>query len=250
MNANWTIGENLPVKAIVAVATCLAALALALSLGVGKAWAGGNPMLENLGKKTFTLSYKGKAHDLGYRDFYSGKVAGKKITDVKSSNKKVATAKVLEQSYDGNTNYYLRVTMKKAGTTKISFKHNGKKYATKFVVKKYSNPISSLKVGSTEYASYCDPGKLGTSCYYASPTNVPVKAFAGKVSVKPKSGWKVTSILTYPKDVGYKEIKNGGTTKSTEMLGVLLENNKTGQFEGFYLNAAKASQLRATAMSL
>lgn len=246
MKTNASIGNRLSVIVALAAVACIAALALSLGFGARQAWAGGNPDLESLKDKTFTLSYKGKTHDMGYRDYYSSEAGYSKITKVKSSNAKVATAKARKmKSYDGKTVYYLRVTLKKAGTTKLSFKHDGKKYVATYKVKNFVNPLKSLKVGSKDYVSYCDRKKLGRYCYYASETDVPVKAFSGKVVAKAKSGWEIDSIITYPQGP-LKVIKNGGKAKNAGQLGILLTNMKTGQFEGFYLKASASKQLRAS----
>lgn len=246
MSSGANIGSRVSSKATAVVATCVLALALALglssSVGVNRAWAGGDDSLDVLSAKTYTLSYKGKAHDTGHRDYFPTEAMDKKITSVKSSKKAIATAKACKMMQcDGSAVYYLRVTLKKAGTTKISFKHNGKSYAVRYRVKKYANPLGSLKVGSRDFVSYCNLGKLDGNCSYASNANVPVSAFSGKVRVKVKSGWKINQIIVYPKNSGSKVIKNGRKVKDAWQLGVLLENKKTGQVENLYLSASSVN---------
>ena len=233
--------------AIIAVMIC-ALVAGACSLASAeRAWAGGNPGLDALMDKPFTLSYKGKAHDMGYRDYYAASATGGKITQVKSSNKAVAAAKVMKQKMKDyqtgktKTIYYLRVMLKKAGTTMLSFTHNGRSYSSTYTVKKYVNPLSSLKVGSRNFASYANPSKLGKYCYYASTVNVPVKSFSGKVKVAAKSGWKIDQILAYPEGAPYKVIKNGGKVKDARQIGVMLTHKKTGQWEAIYMTASRSA---------
>ena len=129
--------------AIPAIAVALAAM-LCLMMGAGTAWAGGGKDIAKFkGKVVTTIVHKGDPE--AYGD-YKG---GKKVTAVKSSNKKVATVKIV----DGGSYNYILITKKKAGTTKITYKLAGKTKTVTFKVYKWKNPVKTLKLGSKNYAS-------------------------------------------------------------------------------------------------
>lgn len=87
-------------------------------------------------KSVYTLypSYPGK-----YEIFHC-KVSGKKVT-VKSDNTKVVTARIVDDE--------LLVTLKKPGIANLKVKIGKKTYNSKIVVKKYVNPLESVKIGKT-----------------------------------------------------------------------------------------------------
>lgn len=99
------------------------------------------------------------------------------IKKLKSSNTKVATV----EAKDG----YVRATYgKHAGTTVISCTVRGKKISTKFVVKKYQNPLTSFKVGKNQYK-----GKLNRTTSYDAHN---VKARKKQtITWKARKGWKI-----------------------------------------------------------
>ena len=219
-------------------ATILAAtmaLAIGLSIGTGKAWAGSTPSIEDLRVKTYTLSYKGIDLDVGYRSFSSTKAPKKAITKAKSSNKKVATVKV---GKSGGM-YYLRVNLKAAGKSKISFTHNGKKYACTFVVKNYVNPVKSLMIGESDYAVLFDLDRMKYRSGFGIEADVLLRNLNGKVSVKPAGGWKVGKVVsvTYKNKKPMKTIKNGATVKDANSVQVQMVNKKTKAIEWLNLYA-------------
>lgn len=221
--------------------------------GTDRAWAANSvSRLEELDTKTYTVSYKGKAHDAGYRDYLSTSAITKKPTQVKSSNPGVATASVVKKDGvgpNGKAIYYLRVTLKKAGTTKLTFRHNGTNYALNYVVTAYANPLASLKIGSKDYASYLNLGKLGKLCDIGSSSSVPVKGFTGKLVAKPKAGWAVTRIEVQSGGT-QTEVANGGKVSGAPVLTFYFKHKATGQFEGIGLVASKAPSLKAARVAL
>ena len=207
--------QRLSLLAALTFAATIATLALCLSVGAGKAWAGAQPgdlAIENL-KGTVVVSLKSKAEypDGGYRQYQSSKNPNKAISAAKSSNKKVATVKANKSTYNGSTYYWLTVQIKKAGTTKITYKFGGKKYSVKYKVKNYVNPLKKLKIGSKNYASKFNPKALssGSDLAVASVGSMP----KGKVSIKLKSGWKFVKGW-YWKNNTMKYFKNGGKIPS------------------------------------
>ena len=73
-----------------------------------------------------------------------------KVSGLKSSNKAVVTVKLSESTYGTSQTYYTILAVpKKAGTVTVSFKCQGKTYKIKVTVKKYVNPVKSVKIGAT-----------------------------------------------------------------------------------------------------
>ena len=233
-----------------AVLACAAVLAASLFAGAGQAWAVSYSTFGAFGGKACTVSYKGKAHDLGYRVYVPTEAQGEKPTNIKSSNAAVATAKAVKFQAAAGSVYHLRVTLKKAGTTKLTFKHNGKSYAVKYVVKSYTNPLSTFKVGSKDYASYFNPKKLGKGCDTSSTSSVAVEGFSGKASVKAKSGWKINYMSMHSNVIAMGGFKNGDKLDNMGQLDISLTNKKTGQVQFLYLIASKAGQLQAASVRL
>ena len=187
---------------------CAMALLFALTFGASQAWAGGqpgNPCLEDLGGKTYVVSLKTYADVPSIQSYASAKSPEKKISGVKSSNPKVATA----QAAKGGPYYYLCVDIKKTGTTKITFKQGGKKHTVKYIVKAYKNPVTSFKLGDKNYASKFDPENMLLSSVYTA-VGVNAKTLKGKVQLKPASGWKVKKIWYWNSKAKMKFVKNGG----------------------------------------
>lgn len=151
-----------------------------------------------------------------------------KIT-AKSSNNKVATVK-LEKDNDGTA--FISVEPKKAGVTTIKVTVNGKIYQTKYTVKKYINPVSSIKVGKTNIkgASFNKTGvyTLKYSQYANKKMNVKINL---------KKGWKLQWGVEYAQKswAKYDGIKNGAALKISGgkgfVINAMVKNTKTGQEE-------------------
>ncbi|MBO4365057.1 MAG: hypothetical protein J5804_02040 [Eggerthellaceae bacterium] len=217
--------RKLQTFAMVALFAGVVAVMLGLSLGVSQAWAGaqpGFPTLDDLCKKTYTLSFKGK--DPMRFSYSSTKSPSTKITNAKSSNTEVATVEV--NHYSDNNVYIMNVTTKKAGTTKISFKLGKKNYTVKYVVKPYKNYLTSFKVGSKNFKSQFDPSAVDSASYNVS-ASFKGKTISGKVNVKLKSGWKIKKIWYWTQSGSNWKmhyIKNGGTAKKAKTLYVWAQN--------------------------
>ena len=213
-------------------------VALGLSLNVGEAWAGGAPgapTIKDLSGKSFTVMYKGEGYDTGYRYYSADK---KKITNVSSSNPSVATAGAMHYgSY-----YGLQVQISSVGTTKISYKINGKKRSVNYVVKEYANPFASFKVGGKDYTSAFNPGSIKYSSAY-----VVAGSLSGKLSVKLAKGWKLVKAWVPGKKIKY--VKNGSKISKTKSIGLYIKKGK--QKEQIWLTAmSQASYNRLMATSL
>ena len=158
----------------------------------------------------------------GKYEIYHGMVSGAKAT-VKSDNTKVVTARFVKNE--------LLVTLKKPGTANLKVKVGKKTYTSKVVVKKYENPLESVKVGKTTIKGKAFNKNNITSVKYSKFAN---KKTAIKFNVK--KGWKVT-VVAYGEKKWQQlpNIKNGSSVKVKGGKGfkflALVENKKTGQTE-------------------
>lgn len=149
-------------------------------------------------------------------------VTNAKITGLKNSNSKVIEVTA------GEDDMYPRVEIKLVGegTTKISFQYAGKTLTQKITVRKYKNPCKLLKIGKTNYAK-C----FNKSGHYNH--NKRTKNVTGKITIKPKKGWKLKKIEVFNIFDGVKKVKNNSkVTLSIKGTGTGLyayfKNAKTG----------------------
>ena len=116
-----------------------------------------------------------------------------KVSGLKSSNKAVVTVKLSKSTYGTSQTYYTILAVpKKAGTATVSFKCQGKTYKIKVTVKKYVNPVKSVKIGATTV-----PGSRFKS---SSETSLSYAKFAGKkvkTTVTLAKGWKLDKLYIY-----------------------------------------------------
>ena len=109
-----------------------------------------------------------------------------KASELKTSNKSVVSIKQIKQKDTSFGKYYLYLKAKKPGTAVVSVKLKGKTYKTKVIVKKYVNPVQSVKIGSTSVS--------GSKFNSASVVNLSYGKFANKkvkTTVVLKKGWKL-----------------------------------------------------------
>ena len=134
---------------------------------------------------------------------------------IKSSFKtKGSAAAKIDFNYSKNEKtYYINIQPKKPGKALVSFKYKWKgktkKYTFIIQIRKYVNPVKTFKVGSENYAAAF---KKDFKKYIN-------KKISGKVNVKAKKGWTLTS-LSFSSGGDYKDIKNGTkvTLKKNTML--------------------------------
>ena len=124
----------------------------------------------------------------------------KAITKLKSSNKKVATAKIVK-AYNGEV--AVQIIFKRVGTTTVSFKlKRGERiysYKSKVLSMKYSNPFKSFTIGKKDIKA-----KLDKSPKCKVRINTTKKQL---LSIKLKKGWTL-SMLTLNRGDNMKDIKN------------------------------------------
>ena len=133
-------------------------------------------------------------------------------------------AKVKLQKLDKKLNILL--TPKKPGTVKFSFKYkeDGKTttHTLKAKIVKYVCPVSKVKFGKTNLTK-----KFKTAFF----CGIKGKKKTGKLTVKPKKGWKLESINIYDGS-NSKQYKNGSkiTLKKGYYMNILLSNKKSGKY--------------------
>lgn len=95
-------------------------------------------------------------------------------------------------SFVGNKNKTAKITIKLT---------DGSKAVVKYKMKKYTNPISSIKLGSKTISS----GKFAKKNFYVGSTFSKTAKFP-TLKVKAKSGWTVSEIQVKGSDKGYRDV--------------------------------------------
>ena len=203
----------------VGVMAFFAIVSLWLALGltnVNVAWA--DDAVENINQFKGTVSVFKYARAVGNEIIYEWKgktTATRKgiVSDVESSNPKVASASVVED-FNGRMRW-LAITVKNTGKSTVTYKLDGKKRTVNLRVQSYQNPVKSFKIDSKEYSSRFKKINID---YLA------LKSAAGKiVKVKAANGWKIKSLLA-----NGKRVRNGSSLKKgcTDVCATLV-NKKT-----------------------
>ena len=187
------------------------AVVFALTAGAGTAMADGQEIsMDNLkAKSTQKLFYfPGSANEY-VNDWWV--VGSKKVTNVKSSNKKVVAVK----TFSSKKNF--QMTLKKAGKANVTFKYKGKKYTMKVVVAKYTNPFTKFTIGSKNYAK-----KFKSQSYFSTE-----KSISGKMAVKASSAWKFLGFYGYG-NTGLEKLKTKTFPKENGFAMAKMKHKKTG----------------------
>ena len=157
------------------------------------------------------------------------------VTDVKSSNKKVATAT------SGSGSIYLEYKMK-IGTTKISFCVDGVPYEHTFTVK-YECPFKTFKIGKTSYLN-----TLKKKQFYTTKKTIKNQ----KLTVKCKKDWVITKVQTakngkyksktYDNGVKSYTAKKFSAPQMMDGITIFVKNVKTGYEESVSFTKAYDSR--------
>lgn len=153
---------------------------------------------------------------------------GKKNVRVKSGNSKIASVKV--------KNGVATVKAKRAGKTIITVKKGSKSYNCELTVAKYTNPISSVKIGKTTISGKKFNKNAFTDVRYFNYANKKVP-----VRFKLKKGWKLVSV-DYAKRNWQKgeNFRNGAKVRIAGGTGFKISayvmNTATEQTEFIMLN--------------
>lgn len=121
------------------------------------------------------------------------------IKSLKSSNPSVA------KPYIDTTGEIRVYFFKKPGKATISFKIGGQTLKTTLTVKKYSNPVSTFKIGKKDFTSRFNST---TECNYFHTAAMNNQ----KVTIKAAKGWKITSIYI---KYGSSSYRNGSCSKTS-----------------------------------
>ena len=187
-----------------------------------------DPYTLNISKLNDTLTiYRSNKTNKGFCNFACKKG---KLTKVKSSNAKVV--EVRPWGDDWKDSKGITIVGLKKGKATITYTYKGKTRKVKVVVKKYSNPIKTLKIGKKNYASKL---KKDMSVDLAKWNACNGK----KLSVTPANGWKIVSMTCGYNDGDWskfyaKKVKNGGKLPKAvngEVLVIVLKNTKNGAYQ-------------------
>lgn len=159
------------------------------------------------------------------------------LKNLKSSNTKIVRAfdygDMFPEDYATKRRAEVNFVGLKPGTAQVTFTYKGEAHTVKVVVKKYTRPVKTLKVGSTNYAR-----KLKKRPY----TVAKYGSLSGKkLTVKAAKGWKITGKIEYAivknNRYRYKKIRNGGILPKGDVRGVWinLKNVKTGHIVTAYV---------------
>lgn len=215
----------LSVAAIAAIAVVAGLLVLAAC--PGNAWA--SPRFDTAKSPQVGVCFPGydesaDANQIELRAPKGENDLSNNLTKCKSSNEDVlSVAYIFSNS--------IKFTMKKPGTATVTLKYLGKTYKIKYVIKKYANPVKTLKIGKTNYASEFKKSN------YSLDGGGKLK---GKLSVVCANNWvlKSAQLGYYAKGLNYKT----KTVKPGEKIdGVYLtlkfKNKKTEAEETLFIDA-------------
>jgi hypothetical protein len=178
----------------------------------------------------------------------SKNIAASAITNLKSSDKKVLTVgKAYNEKSGKKKAVLIDLTLKKAGTATVSFKYKSKTYKIKYVVKKFSNGLSSVKLGgfSADYASKFNSSVLYELKAKKAPTNIVIKTKKNwvitdvEITSEKVSDWK--SLFSREKGKTSVTLKDKAMTNDMDIL-VGCYNKKTGEEEYYYVEISPSKK--------
>ncbi len=173
------------------------------------------------------------------------KLEGGKIVKVSSSNKKMITKIEISQVLVYQHSMF-NFIVKSYGKTTFTItvrtgKNKLKKYKCNFSAVKYNCPVSSVTLGESE--NFASEFKNDISLRY----NRALESNAEKISIKPKNGWKLTSITHFYYDQKqYREtIKNNSIIEYhenalNEEIYIDLKNKRNGVSQTLVIYISRA----------
>lgn len=155
---------------------------------------------------------------------YFGNVASTKKIQVKSSNPKVGTC--IAEKYEYGYSLYFKA--KKIGTTVLTIKIGNDTKKVKATVAKYTNPVTSVKLGNATVSGSKFNKTQKTAVSYSKYANKKVK-----VNAIAKKGWTVQNVEYLKKSwMKTERVRNGAKIPvnggSGYRIMITLKNNKTG----------------------
>lgn len=170
------------------------------------------PVLAETRESTNVLYFDKYLKKYGFDNYTDDVQSAADVKDLKSSNTDVLTVSVRNTSKELDdvmadySKVLISLRFKKAGTAVLSYNYkdaDGKTIEVKetFKVKKWVNPVKSLKIGSKEYK---------TKFKKDSGATIKKKLINNKkIKIKLKKGYKLEQIWTYTNKGATKTHKNG-----------------------------------------
>lgn len=120
-------------------------------------------------------------------------------SSIRSSRNNIKVKNVRYYKREGIRSGILTLTVKKAGTSTISFKIGKKKYQTKIIAKKYVNPVRFLTISGIKDGDNTDLADL-TKNFDMAQSIRPYKTVDknAKIQVEAINGWKIKNINALP----------------------------------------------------
>ena len=175
------------------------------------------------------------------------------LKNLKSSNPSVVTVKTDKWKFDeragGGYMTDIFAVAKKPGTATVSFKAGSGTYKVTVIVKKYQDPVSYIKIGSTKISASKFKSSRTYNLNYSKYANKKVK-----ITFKAAKGWKVNSTALFLNDYisyagstkpSYQPLKSGQTftvkcrkptKKFTPCITFTFTNKSTGVMETVAVN--------------
>lgn len=129
----------------------------------------------------------------------------------------------------------ITLSFKKPGKTRLAYKWKGKTHKVNITVKKYHNPLKSLKIKSKQYGHKFD--KYATNVFWTYASGGSADSYLkGRIKVTPNKNWKVKSIkyLKWNSE-GLGKIKSGEWLPKSEGVIITCYNVKTKVTQKLYL---------------
>ncbi|MDO4808057.1 MAG: hypothetical protein Q4A07_12525 [Coriobacteriales bacterium] len=206
-------------RRLVMLASLCVTAVFALLIAVRPALAGTDPFAfkisELKGNVTLYCNSTAKPYSAGKSYTYKGKLTDymhPKIQKILAVN-----------TYGAVDEGYLFVEASGLGTGKVSYKYKGKTYKATVRVKKYTNPVKKLNIGTKKLA-----GKFNKQNTFDTDF---AKLKNKKISITPAKGWKVQKIVSMVSINGgltNKMLKNGAKVPDGALrIVVRMQNTST-----------------------
>lgn len=217
--------KNITKKLTVALALCLALVLSAV------------PVLASADVPSSVTVYRTSSSGTSTTSFYIDDDGDGTSFTVKGSTLKSSKTSVLEVTGVGNSsnsyNYYsvssgstlsdssssyayINLSLKKKGTSNVSFKIGSKKYTVKVNVKNYTNPVSSLKITGVSSGKNLK-SKFKSSASASGKLSANTSSSA-KIVLKAADGWKIQNLSIYDSTKGISQSYYSSTPKASVTL--------------------------------
>ena len=162
------------------------------------------------------------------------------LKQVKSTKSSVLSPSIWSDYIDedseseGYADGCIEYIIKKSGKAQLKYTYKGKKHVISYVVRKYTNPLASLKIGSKQYVKRFK--------HYSQSRDSSRMSFTGKIRVKAAKGWKINRIEAWDSSGSFVEdwygndtfggskrtVKNGSKVKNADGIYITVQHKNTG----------------------